>query len=119
MKFEWSPHIALDVRNFNKAIDFYKNVIGLENLPDEENDCTPPGGSFKMGGFTLHVSSSDKSDFQESNVWFEFKVDNLKDAIERLKTAECKIGSTSSGSNFKGQYITDPYGMNFHVIQKV
>ncbi len=117
MTIEWSPNVALDVRDFDKAVVFYREVMGFEQLPDES--CTPKGGVLKMGAIHLHLSPTEELDLSKTNnVWFEFKVDNLESMLEKLKLAECKIGGTSKGENFEGRFISDKFGMNFHIYQR-
>ena len=38
MKFEYSPYIALQVKDHEKAVDFYKRVLGMEFIEAGNND---------------------------------------------------------------------------------
>ncbi len=38
MKFEFSPYIAIQVKEHEKAVDFYKRVLGMEFVESKGND---------------------------------------------------------------------------------
>jgi len=38
MKFEFSPYVAVQVKDYAKAIDFYKRVMGMEFIEQKGND---------------------------------------------------------------------------------
>ncbi len=38
MKFEFSPYIAVQVKNYDRAIAFYKNVMGMEFVEAKGSD---------------------------------------------------------------------------------
>jgi predicted enzyme related to lactoylglutathione lyase len=47
-------------------------------------------------------------------IFFEFKVDDVKGAKEKLEKEGCKVTQTYSE---KSVMIADPYGMRFHIWQ--
>jgi predicted enzyme related to lactoylglutathione lyase len=103
MKFEFSPYIAVQVNNYDKAIDFYKRVMGMEFVEAKGNDTYMKSGPIN---FVLENVPEGKS------VFFEFKVSSVKEAREMLEKEGCKITKVY---NDKSMMFSDPYGMNFHI----
>lgn len=103
MKFEFSPYVAVQVKDYDKAIDFYKRVMGMEFLEAKDNDTY-----LKSGPMCFVFENNPES----KSVFFEFKVSSVKEALELLEKEECKVTYVYSE---KSIIISDPYGMNFHV----
>ena len=103
MKFQFSPYVAVQVKDFDKAIDFYKRVMGMEFLETKDNDTYLKSGPMY---FVFENAPEGKS------VFFEFKVSNIKEARELLEKEGCKVTHVYSE---KSIMFSDPYGMNFHV----
>jgi catechol 2,3-dioxygenase-like lactoylglutathione lyase family enzyme len=103
MKFEFSPYIAVQVKNYDKAIDFYKRVMGMELVEVKGNDTYLKSGPLC---FVFENVPEGKS------VFFEFKVNNVKNARELLEKEGCKVTQVY---NEKSMMFSDPFGMNFHV----
>lgn len=38
MKFEFSPHVAFQVKNYDQAVKFYKDVLGMEEVSTSESE---------------------------------------------------------------------------------
>ncbi len=70
MKFEFSPHIAIQVKDYAKAKDFYERVLGMEivNVADKETH-------FKCGMMNFYVENN-----PSEKTFFEFKVESVFDA---------------------------------------
>lgn len=102
MNFEFSPHIAFQVKDYNKAKEFYEKVLGMEVVKTSEKET-----HFKKGDMNFYMENSD-SGF----TFFEFKVEDVKAAKEELENNGCKITQIFSE---KSIMFTDPYGMRFHV----
>ena len=108
MDFEFSPHIAFQVKDYEAAIEFYEKMLGMEVVHTDENET-----EFRCGPITFYVERSD-----DCHTFFEFKVDNLQDAIMRLKRAGCKTRETSVPEGPRSYIVTDPYGMRFHLWEE-
>ena len=99
----FSPHIAIGVKEYDKALDFYENTLGLK-LQKRANDES----EFRCGDVTYYIERNEK----EQVTWLEFKVDN----IEKLKVELEKSGCILSTTHLKKSYlVVDPYGMRFHI----
>jgi catechol 2,3-dioxygenase-like lactoylglutathione lyase family enzyme len=106
MKFEFSPYVAVQVKDYDKAIDFYKRVMGMEFVEAKDNDTYLKSGPMC---FVFENNPEGKS------VFFEFKVSNVKEARKLLDKEGCKVTCVYSE---KSIMFSDPYGMNFHVWEE-
>lgn len=102
MKFEFSPHIAFQVKDFSKAKEFYEKVLGMEVVRHSANET-----HFVKNGINFYAENSDLG-----FTFFEFKVENVKEARELLETSGCKV---TQEYNEKSIMIADPFGMRFHI----
>lgn len=103
MKFEFSPYLAIQVKNYKKAIEFYQKVVGMKLIEETGNDTylksNPINFVYENGG-------------KPGRVFFEFKVANVKKTRTLLEKNGCKVTQVYSE---KSVMISDPYGMNFHI----
>ncbi len=104
MKFEFSPHVAFQVKNYNKAVEFYSNVIGMELIEKSDGEA-----HLKCGDMNFYAENSDGG-----FTFFEFKVESVKDAQELLEKNGCRVTHTYSE---KSKMIADPFGMRFHILE--
>ena len=104
MKFEFSPYIAFQVKDYKDAVEFYKNVLGMETVKDGENET-----HLKCGPINFFVENS-----SDGNTFFEFKVEDIKKARQLLEQNRCKVTQEYSE---KSLMFADPYGMKFHIWQ--
>lgn len=104
MKFEFSPHIAFQVKDYNKAKEFYWKVLGMEVVKSSDKET-----HFRSGQMNFYMENSDRG-----FTFFEFKVENVTKAKEELEKEGCKVTQIYSE---KSLMIADPYGMRFHIWQ--
>jgi catechol 2,3-dioxygenase-like lactoylglutathione lyase family enzyme len=105
--FELSNYIAYQVRDYDKAVNFYKEVMGFELMKYTEQES-----KFKAGNTYFFVEKNEEGGVA---VFFEFVTDDIEAAKAKLLSEGCKI--TSSYSD-KSHMFSDPYGMNFHVYER-
>jgi len=105
MKFEFSPHIAIQIKDYEKAKEFYEKALGMEVVTSGEKEA-----HFKKDGINFYMESSEKG-----NTFFEFKVDDIEEAKKLLEINGCIITNVYSE---KSLMIADPFGMKFHIWQK-
>jgi len=104
MKFEFSPHIAFQVRDYKNAKNFYEKILGMEVVSSSDKET-----HFKKGLMNFYMEDS-----ESKYTFFEFKVDNINEAKEMLEKEGCKVTQVYSE---KSLMFADPYGMRFHVWQ--
>src|SRR5213083_1242444 len=100
MKFEYSPYVALQVKDHDKAVDFYKRVLGMEFIEAGNNDTY-----LKTGLMTFVFENNPGG--AHRNTFFEFKVDSVSEAKTLLETEGCSVLETY---NDKSIMFSDPYG---------
>lgn len=108
MKFEFSPYIAVQVKDNDKAIDFYKRVLGMQLTEQKGNDTY-----MKSGPVNFCFENAPKG--AHVNVFFEFKVDSVNEARQLLENEGCEVTEVYSE---KSLMFKDPYGMRFHVWEE-
>ena len=106
MKF--SPYFAFMARDYEKALDFYQNVMGMkvEKKGEQESQLT-------LGDVNFCVVNEEN--FKAT--YFEFEVDDLEKAKDEFVAAGCEIQESETDEGNKSYNIFDPYGMNFHIFQ--
>lgn len=105
MKFEFSPHVAFQVKGYEKAITFYRDVLGMEVVT-----TSPKETHFRTGPMNFYAENSDGG-----FTFFEFRVDSVMEAKKLLEENGCRVTHTYSG---KSIMFADPYGMRFHIWEE-
>lgn len=102
--FQLTNNIAIGVKDYEKAIAFYKDVIGMkvEQTFDSET-------KFTMSGSTFFIENN-----PENNVHFEFAVEEIETTINLLLEIGCQISKEHSP---KSVMIEDPFGLKFHLYE--
>jgi catechol 2,3-dioxygenase-like lactoylglutathione lyase family enzyme len=105
MTYTLSPHIAIQVTDFEKALEFYQKVLGME-IVERRDDET----SLQCGPITFHVENS-----RNGHTFFEFEVEDAEKAREELEAAGCRTTPTHLERSY---LVADPFGLKFHVWEK-
>jgi catechol 2,3-dioxygenase-like lactoylglutathione lyase family enzyme len=105
MKYSFSPHIAVQVNDFEKALEFYQNVLGMEIVGTRDDET-----SLKCGPITFHVENSDRH-----STFFEFIVEDAELAREELERAGCRTAPTHLPKSYM---VADPFGFKFHIWEE-
>lgn len=103
MNFTFSPHIAIKVKDYEKACVFYKEVLGFDEVIKKQNET-----HFNKNGINFYI----ENDASQEATFFEFKVDSVKEALILLELDGCVITERYSETSIM---IKDPYGMRFHL----
>jgi predicted dithiol-disulfide oxidoreductase (DUF899 family) len=102
--FQLTNNVAIQVKDYVRAINFYENIIGMKLERDYDNET-----KFSMGGLQLFIENS-----EGDSVFFEFAVDDFHHAIEMLLDQGCEI---TKDYHEKSVMIKDPFGLKFHVFE--
>lgn len=102
--FQLTNYIAINVDNYEKAIEFYEKTIGMkiERVYDDET-------KFSINGIYFYIANN-----KDKNVYFEFAVEKFDDVIGKLIAEGCQITKVH---NDKNVMIADPFGMKFHLFE--
>lgn len=107
MQFRMTKHIAVNVRNYQKAISFYRETLGWEMIKEGVNES-----HFVKGDTNFYIEENEQKPYA---AFFEYEVDDIEAAKTKLLLEGCIISRTYSP---KSIMFSDAYGMNFHVYQK-
>ena len=102
MKFEFSPNIAFQVKDYDKAIPFYRDVLGMEVVSSGKGET-----HLRCGPMNFYAESADGG-----ATFLEFKVENVSEATEILEQNGCRMTQEYSP---KSRMFADPFGMRFHI----
>src|SRR5690625_1941473 len=72
--------IGIPVKDINRALDFYKDKLGLSLLFNTDSMAF-----FECDGLRLMLALPEKEEFAHSSSVIYFQVNNIKDTYERLK----------------------------------
>ena len=78
--------IAINVRDTNRAVAFYRDVLGLKHL-----FTAGQLAFFDCGGVRLMLSPPSSPQYDHPSSILYFKVDNIQSACERLKSLNVKM----------------------------
>ncbi len=99
----FSPHIAVSVRDYDNALEFYSKVLGLSLTKRQDHES-----EFDAGGVTLHIENN----AAEQHTWLEFRVEDVEVLKSKLELAGCILQRTHLQKSY---LVVDPYGMRFHI----
>ncbi|WP_142786393.1 VOC family protein [Changchengzhania lutea] len=105
MKFKFSPHIAVQVKDLNRARDFYTDVLGMEFLSENEQEI-----KLRASGITFYLEENNNR-----QVFFAFEVDSMPVAKKILIENNCLVTMESS----EGIMISDPNGLSYFVSETI
>ena len=102
--------IALPTQDFDRAVEFYGNVLGL---PESKRWGNMPGVEFETGNLTIAVMQSDAfgQEFKAHSHPVEFHVDDFETAKAELESrgVEFEGGTLDSGVCYQA-FFADPDG---------
>lgn len=110
--FKLSPNIAIHVKDYEKAVEFYTQVLSFEFKEKRPFD----GGEecvMDKDGVRFYFEKSEER--FAGATFFEFETEDIHAAVEKLKEAGCNVYRELSAFS---KMVKDPYGMMFHVYQK-
>lgn len=105
--YQLTNNIAIQVTDYEKAIEFYHQTLGMK--PEKSTDSET---LFTTNGTNFYIENHNKAN--DPSVFFEFAVDNIEDAKEVLIANNCIITKEFSE---KSLMVSDPYGLKFHLFQ--
>lgn len=104
MQFAFHPYVAVQVNDYQRAVRFYVDVMGMELVRQDENEA-----ELRNGEMTFFIENK-----PGGSIFFEFKVEDLEAARQSLEQAGCQISPTHTEEGNPSFIARDPYGMLFH-----
>ncbi|MBE4907536.1 DUF899 family protein [Bacillus luteolus] len=102
--FQLTNNIAIGVKDYENALAFYKEVIGMKGEQIFENET-----KLTMSGTSFFIENN-----PANNVHFEFAVEDIEAAKNLLLDKGCQITKEYSA---KSVMIEDPFGLKFHLFE--
>jgi predicted dithiol-disulfide oxidoreductase (DUF899 family)/predicted enzyme related to lactoylglutathione lyase len=102
--FRLTNNVAVQVRDYEKAVTFYENTLGMKLEKSFEKET-----KFSIGATQFYIEDS-----EGENVFFEFAVDDFHHAIEMLLDQGCTV---TKEYHEKSVMIADPFGLKFHLFE--
>lgn len=102
--FQLTNNVAIQVKDYDRALSFYENIMGMKFERSFDNET-----KFSIGTLQFHIENS-----EDDSVFFEFAVDDFHHAIEMLLDQGCKI---TREYHEKSVMIKDPFGLKFHLFE--
>ena len=102
---KFSPHIALHVKNYDEAVEFYVDVLGFELIKKSSTES-----HLRLGDTNFYVENS-----PQDHTFLEFETDDIEADRTKLNNAGCKLEKTHLEKSFM---VEDPYGFRFHIWEK-
>lgn len=102
--FQLTNNIAIGVKDYQNAIAFYREILGMKVAQIFENET-----KFTISGTNFFIESS-----SESIVHFEFAVEDIETTKSLLLEKGCQITKVYSP---KSVLVKDPFGMRFHLYE--
>jgi len=96
MRLEFSPYIAFQVKDYERAVEFYREVMGMDLVQVGETEA-----ELKSGPITLYVEP-----------------DDLASAKVALQKAGCGLEATTTPEGHESCFVYDPFEMIFHLWQE-
>lgn len=86
MQFRITKHIAINVRNYEKAISFYRNTLGWELIKKGIAES-----HFVKGDINFYIEENNEKPYE---VFFEYEVDDIEAAKTKLLSEGCVVSQT-------------------------
>lgn len=110
MNLRFSPHVAFQVKDYQKAVSFYTDIMGMKLA--KAVDANKEEAELSCGPMTFYAAAGDKN-----TVFFEFATDDLGTAKEEFLAAGCRLVPETTPEGHESCYVYDPYGLVFHLFQ--
>ena len=109
-------HVEIHVTDIDRAVEFYKSVLGLTQI--QSPDFGYPGAWFSLGHGQLHLMMNPGSpriiknkELDPNDVHFAIRVKSYSEALEKIKEAGIAYKATPHGKAPWPQIkIADPDG---------
>jgi catechol 2,3-dioxygenase-like lactoylglutathione lyase family enzyme len=101
MAFKFIPHIAVQVTNAKKAIDYYSRVLGMEVVDSGSRET-----KLRSNNMSFYVEEDPRG-----LVFFALEVEDLAEAKRILSAEGCDIYDETD----RGFMARDAYGLRYYV----
>lgn len=104
MEFRFEPDIAVTVRKYDRAVEFYQRVLGMRLIRRDETETV-----LRLPGATFYLEDGGDEPPPRPATTFCFVTDDFRAAEEQLYAEGCRLSAVVDG----GRMVHDPYGLAF------
>ncbi|ADY51675.1 Glyoxalase/bleomycin resistance protein/dioxygenase [Pseudopedobacter saltans DSM 12145] len=114
LKLKKTDHITVNYPEgeAETAINFYKNILGLKEIPSLVDKAT----WFLMGDIELHLTAGD-IDNKLSSRHTAFEIESLDEAKKLLADNNIEIKYSSKITGRERLFFRDPFGNRFELVE--
>ncbi|CAG9621631.1 DUF899 family protein [Sutcliffiella rhizosphaerae] len=105
-QYQLTNNIALQVREYEKAIHFYHRIFGMKPIKSTESET-----HFSLNNTNIYIEDKE---YKSGTLFLEFAVVDINKAIQELNNFDCNI---IKKYNDKSYMIRDPFGLSFHLFE--
>lgn len=105
---QFSPHIAIQVKDYENAVKFFEQMLQMELLKKGEKES-----HFKKNGINFYVEHQ-----PECKAYFEFYTNDINPVILKLEESVCILKATRTPELEKSYLVYTPFGFQFHLWEK-
>jgi catechol 2,3-dioxygenase-like lactoylglutathione lyase family enzyme len=113
-------HVAIVVRDLQRAIEFYTNVLGLQQV---DRQFKYPGAWYQIGDFQIHLIEDTNYqspanidlDISTRNPHIALGIKDLDATKQQLLAANCRVKMSNSGR--AAMFTQDPDGNVLELTQ--
>lgn len=105
---ETIDHIALQVKNIEKGIEFYRDIFGFDVV---EHLSGSPDALLQVGDIRIRLISSSSANKSEGYIAFYLDEEDFEDALEEIEENEISlVAETEEYRGGKRVVVQDPDG---------
>lgn len=115
MKLTGIHHVSILVSDMDRAVAWYSNALGLEEVKRPSNFVTPVRW-FELGNEQIHLIPNGEPDFVSPR-HFAIHVDDVQAARQTMAERGVEVQETVPIAGADRFFISDPDGNNIEIIQ--
>lgn len=109
--------VYLYVRDMNRSLEFYRGLLGIPLEPDSEDPYWAEAALEGGTRFAIHLAGERISPEVPGTIRVNFEVDDLAEAVEKLRNAGVTIGEIERESWGAMAQLHDPDGYAIELFQ--
>jgi catechol 2,3-dioxygenase-like lactoylglutathione lyase family enzyme len=107
MEFRLMKYIAVDVKDYESSVAFYRDTLGWELVTQG-----PKESHFRKADTNFFIAEDTNTPY---TTYFEYEVDDIEAAKTKLLSERCTMHPSGKPKSYM---VKDAYGMHFHVYEK-
>lgn len=110
--------LAMPAGEEEKAREFYRDVLGIEEMPKPPHLARRGGVWFERGSLKIHLGV--EKDFRPAKKAHPaLLVEGLNELVEKCRTAGYEVVSDEPLEGYERVYVSDPFGNRIELMEKL